>query len=146
MADADQDGAHIRAILLTFFYRYMKELVNEGHVYVAIAPLYKVFNKNKVRYVYNEDDYEAAIKEVGRDYSVQRYKGLGEMTAEQLWDTTMDPGKRVLVQVKLEDIAEAELMITTWMGDNVEARKRYISENANFNKTTKFENEKTGKK
>ena len=146
MADADQDGAHIRAILLTFFYRYMKELVNDGHVYVAIAPLYKVYNKNKVRYVYDEADYDAAVKEIGKDYSVQRYKGLGEMTAEQLWETTMDPAKRVLVQVKLEDIAEAELMITTWMGDNVEARKRYISENANFNKTTKFENEKTGKK
>lgn len=146
MADADQDGAHIRAILLTFFYRYMKELVNDGHVYVAIAPLYKVYNKNKVKYVYDEADYESAVKEIGKDYSVQRYKGLGEMTAEQLWETTMDPEKRVLVQVRLEDVAEAELMITTWMGDNVEARKRYISENANFNKTTKFENEKTGKK
>jgi len=147
MADADQDGAHIRAILLTFFYRYMRELVNDGHVYVAIAPLYKVYNKHKIKYVYDEADYEAAIKEVGKDYSVQRYKGLGEMTAEQLWETTMDPDKRVLVQVKLEDVAEAELMITTWMGDNVDARKRFISENANFNKTTKFDNEKTtGKK
>ncbi len=146
MADADQDGAHIRAILLTFFYRYMKELVNEGHVYVAVAPLYKVYNKNKVRYVYDEKDYDNAVKEVGKDYSVQRYKGLGEMTAEQLWETTMDPEKRVLIQVNLQDIAEAELMITTWMGDNVEARKKYISENANFNKTTKFDNEKTGKK
>ena len=146
MADADQDGAHIRAILLTFFYRYMRELVNDGHVYVAIAPLYKVYNKNKVRYVYDEADYEKAVKEIGKDYSVQRYKGLGEMTAEQLWETTMDPEKRVLVQVTLQDVAEAELMITTWMGDNVEARKKYISENANFNKTTKFENEKTGKK
>ena len=120
----------------------MKELVSEGHVYVAIAPLYKVYNKNKVRYVYDENEYETAVKEVGKDYSVQRYKGLGEMTAEQLWETTMDPTKRVLVQVNLEDVAEAERMITTWMGDNVEARKRYISENANFNKLTKFENEK----
>lgn len=145
MADADQDGAHIRAILLTFFYRYMRQLVEEGHVYAAIAPLYKVSKGNKVVYVYDENDYDKAVKEVGSGYSVQRYKGLGEMTAEQLWDTTMNPEKRVLVQISLEDMAEAEKMITTLMGDNIEARKQYITENANFNKaTTKFE--KTKKK
>lgn len=145
MADADQDGAHIRAILLTFFYRYMRQLVEEGHVYAAIAPLYKVSKGNKIVYVYDENDYDKAVKEVGTGYSVQRYKGLGEMTAEQLWETTMNPEKRVLVQISLEDMAEAEKMITTLMGDNIEARKQYITENANFNKaSTKFE--KTKKK
>jgi len=139
LADADQDGAHIRAILLTFFYRYMRELISEGHVYVGIAPLYKVYRGSKVKYVYDEADYDAITKQVGAGYSVQRYKGLGEMTAEQLWETTMNPEDRVLVQVTMDDVAEAELMITTWMGDNVEARKKYISDNANFNKTSKFE-------
>ncbi len=140
LADADQDGAHIRAILLTFFYRYMRDLVNEGHVYVGIAPLYKVFKKDKVVYVYDEADYDNAIKEVGAGYQVQRYKGLGEMNEEQLWETTMDPEKRVMVQVNLEDMAEAEMMITTLMGDNIEARKKYIYEYANFNKEqSKFE-------
>ncbi len=139
MADADQDGAHIRAILLTFFYRYMRELISEGHVYAAIAPLYKVYNKNKIRYVYDESEYEKTTKEVGAGYSVQRYKGLGEMTAEQLWDTTMDPSKRVLLQVTIEDVAEAEKMVTTLMGDNIEARKKFIVENANFNKVSNYE-------
>lgn len=139
MADADQDGAHIRSILLTFFYRYMRELIAEGHVYVAIAPLYKVYKKNKEVYVYDETDYEKAIKEVGEGYQVQRYKGLGEMDPEQLWSTTMDPERRVLLQVSLENIAEAERLVTTLMGDNVEARKQYIIEYANFNKKDIFE-------
>lgn len=139
LADADQDGAHIRAILLTFFYRYMRELISEGHVYVGIAPLYKIYNKNKIRYVYDENDYDKLVKEVGAGYSVQRYKGLGEMTAEQLWETTMDPDKRVLLQVTLDDVAEAERMVSTLMGDNIEARKKYIIENANFNKVSNYE-------
>ncbi len=139
LADADQDGAHIRAILLTFFYRYMRELITEGHVYVGIAPLYKVYNKNKVRYVYDEAEYDNAVKEIGSGYSVQRYKGLGEMTAEQLWETTMDPAKRVLLQITLEDVAEAEKMVTVLMGDNIEARKKFIIENANFNKVSNYE-------
>lgn len=139
LADADQDGAHIRAILLTFFYRYMRELINEGHVYIGVAPLYKVYKKNFEEYVYDDTALDAAIKRCGAGYAIQRYKGLGEMSADQLWDTTMDPEKRVLVQVNLEDGAEAEKMIVTLMGDNVEARKNYISENANFNKKDKFE-------
>ena len=139
LADADQDGAHIRAILLTFFYRYMKELINEGHIYVGVAPLYKVYKKNFLEYVFDEADLEKTIKRCGAGYQIQRYKGLGEMTAEQLWETTMDPKRRVLVRVTLEDVAEAEKLITTLMGDNVEARKVYISENANFNKDSKFE-------
>ncbi len=139
LADADQDGAHIRAILLTFFYRYMRDLITDGHVYVGVAPLYRVYKKNFSEYVYDDDKLQATIKKCGAGYQIQRYKGLGEMTAEQLWNTTMDPERRVLVQVTLDDIAEAERMITTFMGDNIEARKEYISENANFNKESEFE-------
>ena len=138
MADADQDGAHIRAILLTFFYRYMRDLISNGHVYVAIAPLYKIYKKNFEKYVYDEADYDDIVKEAGSGYGVQRYKGLGEMTAEQLWETTMDPAKRVLIRVTIDDILNAETMVKTLMGDNIEARKKYISENANFNKVDTF--------
>ena len=134
LADADQDGAHIRAILLTFFYRYMRELITDGHVYVGIAPLYKVYKKNFEEYVYDDCKLKSAIKRCGAGYQIQRYKGLGEMSADQLWETPMDPEKRVMVKVTLEDAAEAERMIATMMGDNIEARKAYISENANFNK------------
>lgn len=134
LADADQDGAHIRAILLTFFYRYMRELITDGHVYVGIAPLYKVYKKNFEEYVYDDCKLKSAIKRCGAGYQIQRYKGLGEMSADQLWETTMAPEKRVMVKVTLEDAAEAERMIATMMGDNIEARKAYISENANFNK------------
>ena len=139
MADADQDGAHIRAILLTFFYRYMRELINTGHVYVAIAPLYKIYKKGFEKYVYNEEDYDAIVKEAGSGYNVTRFKGLGEMSAEQLWETTMNPAKRVLVKVTIDDLADAEEMISTLMGDNIEARKKYITSNANFNKIDAFE-------
>jgi DNA gyrase subunit B len=139
MADADQDGAHIRAILLTFFYRYMRELINAGHVYVAIAPLYRIYKKDVERYVYNEEDYDRVVKEVGAGYNVARFKGLGEMSADQLWETTMNPAKRVLVRVTIEDLADAEEMISVLMGDNIEARKKYITANANFNKVDKFE-------
>ncbi len=139
MSDADQDGAHIRAILLTFFYRYMRELVSTGHVYCAIAPLYKIYKKGFEKYVYNEEDYDAIVKEAGSGYNVQRYKGLGEMSAEQLWDTTMDPKKRVLVKITVDDAADAEEMISTLMGDNIDARKKYIIANANFNKVDTFE-------
>ena len=147
LADADQDGAHIRAILLTFFYRYMRELITDGHVYVGIAPLYKVYKKNFEEYVYDDFKLKDAIKRCGAGYQIQRYKGLGEMSAEQLWETTMSPEKRVLVKVTLDDAAEAERLITTMMGDNIEARKAYISENANFNKVdTTFDKVEVGGK
>ena len=142
LADADQDGAHIRAILLTFFYRYMKQLIIDGHVYIGIAPLYKIIKNGVTHYVYNDEDYDKVVGRSTTGYTVQRFKGLGEMTAEQLWETTMDPAKRVLVRVNLEDAAEAERMINVLMGDNISERKQYIIENANFNKVDAFEAKK----
>ncbi|MBR1867334.1 MAG: type IIA DNA topoisomerase subunit B [Clostridia bacterium] len=138
LSDADQDGAHIRAILLTFFFRYMKELIQEGHVYIGMPPLYKVYKKDVTVYAYDDSELQKAIDQVGRGYQLQRYKGLGEMNPEQLWDTTMDPAKRVLMQVTIDDAAEAEKLITTLMGDDIEGRKTYISEHADFNKEDSF--------
>lgn len=138
LSDADQDGAHIRAILLTFFFRYMKELVTNGNVYIGLPPLYKVQKKDKIEYVYSDIELPSVLKKFGKGYSLQRYKGLGEMNPDQLWETTMDPKERSLLQVTVEDAANAELMITTLMGDNIEARKSYISEHANFNREDNF--------
>ena len=138
LSDADQDGAHIRAILLTFFFRYMKELVTNGHLYIGMPPLYKIQKKDKIEYVYSDAELQDAINRVGKGYTLQRYKGLGEMNPEQLWQTTMDPQNRSLMQVSVDDAANAELLITTLMGDNIEARKSYISEHANFNREDKF--------
>ena len=138
LSDADQDGAHIRAILLTFFFRYMKELIQEGHVYIGMPPLYKVYKKDVTEYAYDDNELQKAIEKVGRGYQLQRYKGLGEMNPDQLWDTTMDPKKRVMTQVTIEDAAEAEKLITTLMGDDIEGRKTYISEHADFNKEDSF--------
>ena len=138
LSDADQDGAHIRAILLTFFYRYMKELISEGHVYIGLPPLYKVAKKDTVLYAYDDKALEESKQKLGRGCTIQRYKGLGEMNPEQLWETTIDPKRRTLLQVTIEDAAEAETLISTLMGDNVEARKAYLSEWANFNKDDAF--------
>ena len=132
LADADQDGFHIRSILLTFFFRYMKKLITNGHVFIGLPPLYRISKRDKIEYVYSDAELPEAIKRVGKGYKLQRYKGLGEMDKDQLWDTTMDPTQRTLVQVTIEDAAEAEKMISTWMGDNVESRKNYIAEHANF--------------
>ncbi len=138
LSDADQDGAHIRAILLTFFYRYMKPLIMEGHVYIGMPPLYKVHKGDKVIYAYNEKELAEAARELGKGYLVQRYKGLGEMNPEQLWETTMNPDNRSLVRVSIEDAADVEHMVTVLMGDKIQSRKEYISEFANFNKQDAF--------
>ena len=138
LSDADQDGAHIRAILLTFFFRYMKELITEGHVYIGMPPLYKVAKGSNVIYCYDDRDLPAAIKKIGRGYTLQRYKGLGEMNPEQLWETTMNPDGRRMMKVDIEDFSEADRRITILMGDKVEPRREYISEYANFNKEDNF--------
>ncbi|MBQ0017569.1 MAG: DNA gyrase subunit B [Clostridiales bacterium] len=142
LADADQDGEHIKCILLTFFYRYMRELILNGHVYLGMPPLYKVYNKSKTLYAYTDADLEEKKKQVGRGYQIQRYKGLGEMNPEQLWETTLNPKNRFLVKVTIDDAFKAEQLITTLMGDNIEARKKYIAEYADFNRVDNFR--KTG--
>ena len=138
LADADQDGAHIRAILLTFFYRYMKELITDGHVFIGLPPLYRLSKKDQVEYVFSDVELPEAVKRFGSGYKLSRYKGLGEMNPEQLWETTMNPKDRTLVRVTIEDAAEAEKMITVLMGDAIEQRKEYIINNANFNKVDNF--------
>ena len=139
LSDADQDGAHIRAILLTFFYRYMRPLIQEGHVYIGMPPLYKVFKKDVVEYAYDDKELKRKIEIVGRGYQLQRYKGLGEMNPSQLWETTLNPQTRMLMRVTLEDIAEAERLIPILMGSESEGRKAYIQTFADFNKTDDFE-------
>ncbi len=134
LADADQDGAHIRAILLTFFFRYMKELIMDGHIYIGMPPLYKVSKKDTVLYAYDDNALQECMEKVGRGATLQRYKGLGEMNPQQLWDTTMDPKSRKLMRVTLEDIADAERMLTILMGDSAELRRSYLTEYADFNK------------
>lgn len=138
LSDADVDGSHIRAILLTFFFRYMRELVNEGHVYIGMPPLYKVYKGNTEEYAYDDNELQEKINKVGKGYSIQRYKGLGEMDPAQLWETTMNPETRSLMQVTIEDAAEADRLITVLMGDEVGERKKYIFEHARFNKEDKF--------
>jgi DNA gyrase subunit B len=118
----------------------MKDLINEGHVYIGLPPLYKVARKDATEYVYNDAALEEARTRIGRGAVIQRYKGLGEMSAEQLWSTTMDPSKRTLVKVSVEDAAAAEKLVSVLMGDAVDLRKAYIIENANFNKEDAFKN------
>jgi len=132
MTDADEDGAHIQCLLLTFFYRYMKPLIETGHLYIAQPPLYKVEeNKKNIRYVYPNEDLKEIIKSM-KSYTIQRYKGLGEMNFTQLWETTMDPEKRKLVKVGIIDAALAEKRVSVLMGDKVEPRKIWIEENVEF--------------
>ena len=136
MTDADVDGAHISTLLLTFFYRFMPELIKQGYVYLAQPPLYKVEKAKKVYYAYSDAELNKILNEIGRDNNnkIQRYKGLGEMDAEQLWDTTMDPEKRILLKVVLDEEQESEIDVTftTLMGDKVEPRREFIEENAKF--------------
>ena len=139
LADADQDGAHIRAILLTFFYRYMRELVTEGHVFIGMPPLYAVKRATGIQYAYDDRELKKLTRGLKGGYTVQRYKGLGEMNPELLWETTMDPKNRKLMQVTIEDAVREDSLITTLMGDKVEPRREYITEHAEFNKADRFE-------
>ena len=136
MTDADVDGAHISTLLLTFFYRFMPDLIKKGHVYLAQPPLYKLEKNKKVWYAYSDEELSAILAEVGRDQNnkIQRYKGLGEMDASQLWETTMDPDHRILKQVMIdgENSSELDVTFTTLMGDKVEPRKEFIEANAKY--------------
>ena len=143
LSDADQDGAHIRAILLTFFFRYMKDLITNGHVYIGMPPLYKVQKGQHIIYAYDDKELAKATRAAGKGYTLQRYKGLGEMNPEQLWETTMDPSQRKLMRVSIEDAALVDRLTTVLMGDKVEPRRDYISEHADFNKEDTFD-EKLG--
>ncbi|WP_026695790.1 DNA topoisomerase IV subunit B [Peribacillus kribbensis] len=148
MTDADTDGAHIQVLLLTFFYRYMKPLIEAGKIYIALPPLYKVSKgsgkKEIVEYAWSDEELQGAMKKVGRGYIIQRYKGLGEMNADQLWETTMNPESRTLIRVRIDDIARAERRVTTLMGDKVEPRRKWIESNVAFSmedETNILENE-----
>lgn len=133
MADADVDGSHIRTLLLTFFYRYMTELIEHGHVYLAMPPLYRISYDKEVRYAYSDEEKDRIMSEINKDpakVTVQRYKGLGEMNPEQLWETTMDPARRMIKRITMEDAVLAEEMFVTLMGEQVEPRRLFIEENA----------------
>ena len=132
MADADVDGSHIRTLLLTFFFRHMRPLVENGYVYIAQPPLYKIYKGKKELYAYTDEGLKDALAEIGQDAKVQRYKGLGEMNPEQLWETTMDPEKRTLLRVELNDAVKADEIFTILMGDNVEPRREFIEANAKY--------------
>ncbi|KGE17734.1 DNA topoisomerase IV subunit B [Paenibacillus wynnii] len=136
MTDADTDGAHIQVLLLTFFYRYMKPLIDAGKVYLAQPPLYKLTRKTgkleTVRYAWSDEELQNYLKEFGKNFELQRYKGLGEMNPDQLWETTMNPESRTLLQVQIDDAAKAERRVSTLMGDKVDPRKRWIVENVDF--------------
>lgn len=133
MTDADVDGAHIRTLLLTFFFRYMKELITGGHVYIAQPPLYKVTKGRNEKYCYSDKELDEYLNEIGRDgITLQRYKGLGEMNFDQLWDTTMDPEKRVLLRANIEDMAYSDEVFSMLMGDKVQPRREFIEENARY--------------
>ena len=136
MTDADVDGAHIATLLLTFIYRFMPELIKQGYVYLAQPPLYKLEKNKNIWYAYSDEELNGILSQVGRDQNnkIQRYKGLGEMDPEQLWETTMDPERRILLRVTMNEEAESEidLTFTTLMGDKVEPRREFIEENAKF--------------
>ena len=131
MTDADVDGAHIRTLLLTFFYRYMRPLLEQGYVYIALPPLYQVRKGQAVHYLYSDAELDQLLDEIGRTgINIQRYKGLGEMNADQLWETTMDPEKRTILRLRIDDALLADDIFTTLMGEKVEPRREFIEEHA----------------
>ena len=132
MADADVDGAHIRTLLLTFFFRFMRPLIEQGHVYIAQPPLYKVSKGKNEKYAYNDKELQEALAEIGEGSNIQRYKGLGEMNPDQLWETTMNPETRTILKVEMQDAIEADEIFTILMGDKVEPRKEFIEQNAKY--------------
>jgi len=132
MADADVDGSHICTLMLTFFFRYMRPLIDEGHVYIAQPPLYKVSKGKQAFYAFSDEERDEYIAQLGGNADIQRYKGLGEMDPEQLWETTMDPAFRTMLQVTLEDAQQADETFTILMGDKVEPRKEFIEKNAGY--------------
>ncbi|WP_338323304.1 DNA topoisomerase IV subunit B [Companilactobacillus metriopterae] len=144
MTDADDDGSHIQILLLTFFYRYMRPLVEAGHVYIALPPLYKLQKgrgaKQVIDYAWTPDELKEGIKKIGKGYDLQRFKGLGEMNADQLWNTTMDPETRMLIRVNIDDAALAERRVTTLMGDKVQPRRDWIEKNVRFNGSEEGDN------
>ena len=133
MADADVDGSHIRVLLLTFFFRHMRQLIEEGHVYLAQPPLYKVHKGKQLRYAFSEEEKNRCIEELGvKGVESERYKGLGEMDADQLWETTMDPETRTLLKVTIDDAIACDETFSILMGDMVEPRREFITKNAKF--------------
>ena len=139
MTDADDDGAHIQILLLTFFYRYMKPLIEAGKLFIAMPPLYKVTNGKQVKYAWTDEEKNDAQAEFKNKCTIQRYKGLGEMNSEQLWETTMDPDRRNLIKVSIVDAALAEKRVSVLMGDKVEPRKEWIEENVEFSLEDNYE-------
>ena len=139
MTDADDDGAHIQILLLTFFYRYMRELIEKGMVYIAMPPLYKLTKGKDVAYAWTDDDLNRLRKTFPKGFNLQRYKGLGEMNADQLWDTTMCPETRTLIQVSIDDAVAAERNVSVLMGSKADLRREWIEENVSFTLEDEFE-------
>ena len=132
MADADVDGSHIRTLLLTFFFRFMRPLIEQGHIYLAQPPLFKLTKGKQHRYAFDEKERDAINAEMGGNVTINRYKGLGEMNSEQLWETTMDPATRTMLRVELSDAQQADEIFTILMGDKVEPRREFIEKNARY--------------
>ena len=132
MADADVDGSHIRTLLLTFFFRFMRPLIEEGHVYIAQPPLYRITKGKKHKYAYSDEERDAILAQIEGKTEIQRYKGLGEMDPEQLWETTMNPETRTMLRVELKDAEQADETFSMLMGEKVEPRKEFIEANARF--------------